>query len=154
MRFKDAWGYAIELSHTVLVFIIVSCLWIVCSAAFVSLVVISFKFMWVGAELVVNSFTYSAILKSPDATATLVGVVITGFFGFGGIILTNALSARAAREQYDLNERRARSERDHNELMAREIQIDIAKGMDKRIKEFADAFAKYHTETLAALKKE
>jgi hypothetical protein len=77
---------------------------------------------------------------NPEATATLLSVVVTGFFGFGGMMLTNALSARADRIQSDRNEKTAML-----------LQEKMGLGLERRIQDFSNAFAKYHAETLMAL---
>jgi hypothetical protein len=93
-----------------------------------------------------------AIFQDAEAAATLISVFVTGFFGFGGIMLTNALSASAARAQAKDDERRARMQRARNGKMARDLQRQIAQGLERRIEDFSDAFAKYHAETLKALR--
>jgi hypothetical protein len=67
-------------------------------------------------------------------------VLITGIFGFSGIILTNMLSAKTAREQAEESDRKNR-----------QLQNDIAKALDQRIDLFAAAFDRYHQETVKAI---
>jgi hypothetical protein len=82
----------------------------------------------------------NVIIGQAEASATLISVVVTGFFGFGGMMLTNALSAHADRVQSDRNEK-----------MAMKLQAEMGAGLERRIQDFSDAFAKYHAETLMAL---
>ena len=108
--------------------------------------------LWRMAPLFSKAVMSPAIFQDAEAAATLISVFVTGFFGFGGIMLTNALSASAARAQAKDDERRARMQRARNGKMARDLQRQIAQGLERRIEDFSDAFAKYHAETLKALR--
>jgi len=110
------------------------------------------RLAWTGISIVLSSEAFAAVLQSAEATATLISVVVTGICGFGGIMLTNWLSARAAREQAEYSDAKSREDRRENERLARELQIQIAKGLDSRIEDFADAFARYHAETIKAIR--
>lgn len=99
------------------------------------------KSAWEIVVLLFNKISYTTIFADAQATATLIGVVITGLFGFGGIILTSILNANRDREQSK-----------ENEKLARDLQKDIAIGMDQRIKSFANAFEHYHTQLLETIK--
>ena len=103
-------------------------------------VVVAVWLLWTVGPLFSKAMTSSEILKDAQATATLLGVVVTGFFGFGGVMLTNALSAHADRVQSD-----------RNEELARKLQEKMGQGLERRIQDFSNAFAKYHAETLMAL---
>lgn len=129
-------------------------LWLAASGVFLFLVGIAIAILWNAVSLVQSSSAYGLIFSNAEATATLVSVVITGLFGFGGIILTNLFSARTARKQADENDAKSRNERRENERLARDLQVQIAKGLDHRIKDFSDAFARYHAETLAAIRRD
>jgi type VI protein secretion system component VasK len=109
--------------------------------------------LWRMAPLLFSKAVVSpAILQDAQAAATLISVFVTGFFGFGGIMLTNALSASAARAQAKDDERRALEQRDDIAQAARDLQTQLAQGLNRRIQDFSDAFAKYHAETLKALR--
>lgn len=154
MRLKDFFGHIVEATHTAIFATIVFVLWVLAIGGFAFLAGLVMAILWKAISLVLSSSAYTAIFANPEATATLVSVVITGLFGFGGIILTNSLSARAARRQAEESDARSREDRRENERLARELQVQIAKGMDRRIQEFADAFARYHSETIAAIRRD
>lgn len=154
MRLKEYVSHIGEAVHTAIFATIVFFLWILAIGVFAFIAGLVLTILWKAISLVLSASAYAAIFGNPEATATLVSVVITGLFGFSGIILTNSLSARAARRQAEVSEARSREDRQENERLARELQVQIAKGMDRRIQEFADAFAKYHAETIAAIRRD
>lgn len=82
----------------------------------------------------------SNILKNAEASATLVAVVFTGFFGFLGIIITSFINAKNDRDQTAYNEKK---------LM--EFRRDLSKGLENQIGRFSSAFERYHKDTLRAI---
>lgn len=82
------------------------------------------------------------IVNEPTAAATILAVIFTGFFGFIGIIITNYLNSLNDREQNAENERK---------IM--EFRKTFSRGLDKRLGQFADAFEKYHVETMRAIER-
>nr|WP_315234440.1 hypothetical protein [uncultured Albidiferax sp.] len=154
MRLKEYAGDIRQAVHTAIFATIVFIIWAGVVGCLAFIIVVVLVISWKAISLVLSSAAYTTIFSSAEATATLVGVVIAGLFGFGGIILTNSLSARAARRQAEEMETRSRDDRRENERLARELQIQIAKGMDRRVQEFGDAFAKYHAETIAAIRRD
>ena len=148
-RFIDQVGSG---AYTAMVGTTIFAIWAAAMVAFGAAAIFILAFLWKAVDLITSSATYETIFHDAQAAATLVGVLLTGLFGFGGIIITNALSARSARAQSDRNEEKARRERKENEHLARQLQLDIAKGLDSRIASFADAFAKYHADTIEVLR--
>jgi hypothetical protein len=142
-----------ESTYTALLVTVVFLLWALTLVAACLVIGVMAAILWKAVSFALSSSAYSTIFKNAEATATLVGVVVAGLFGFGGIILTNFLSARAARKQAEESATQSRAERRENARLARELQVQIAEGLDRRIQGFSDAFAKYHAETLAALRR-